>query len=235
MDILTKEELEVPRSADQFLAWVEHKIDYLHTIKEGKQVIRYRQGFAKELIEEAFPIGIFCLHHFKSSPDVKVQHIVGNQTYDAIVTDLRENKSPISFLEVTQAHEGENEHLRMLVLERNGHVSSLGTVAKAGTKQTGINVHVANEAKSHSEILNNELDKIKEAAKRKLGRTYPNGTALLIVFEDRLVDWSIEDSKAMDMFVKDNILQYLINFRWVALVGWSKRTYLEFNMANYLI
>jgi hypothetical protein len=235
MDILTKEELEVPRSADQFLPWVENKIDYLRTIKEDKRIIRFRQGFAKELIEEAFPIGIFCLHHFKSSPDVKIQHIIGDQKYDAIVTDLRENKSPIIFLEVTQAHEGENEHLWMLALERDGYVSAIGSVRKTGTKHTGITVHVSNEAKSQSELINNELDKIKEAAKRKSGKVYPKGTALLIVFDDRIVEWSTEDSNAMDMIVKDNILQYLINFRWVALIGWSKRTYLEFNMANYLI
>ena len=235
MDIVTKAELEIPRYADQFLPWVENKLDYLHTIKKGKRIIRFRQGFAKELIEEALPIGIFCLHHFKSSPDIKIQHIIGNQKYDAIVTDLGENKSPISFLEVTQAHEGENEHLRMLALERDGHVSAIGTVRKTGTKHTGITVYVSNEAKRHSELLNNELDKIKEAAERKSDKVYSNGTALLIVFDDSIVGRTAEDSNAIAVFVKDNILQYLINFRWVALIGWSKSAFLEFNMADYSI
>jgi hypothetical protein len=229
MEFVTKEELEMPRSAAQLLAWAEEKISSIGTTDSGKKAIRFRKGLCKTLVEEALPLGIFCAHYFKASRCVTINHIVGNQNYDAIVTDKRLRKSPITYLEVTQAHEGQNEHLRMIKLERKGSVNVLGRVKKRGTKHTGITVEIENEAKSHNDVVAAEKDRIAKAVERKAHNSYPKGTGLIIVFDDHIAFRDSEDKEDLKQFAKKNLQSKLTNFCLAALVGWSKQTYVEFS------
>jgi hypothetical protein len=200
----------------------------------GKHAIGFRKGLAKPLVEEALPLGIFAAHHFGGSDDVTIALVLGNQNYDATIEDHRAQKSSFSFIEVTQAHEGENKYLRMLVLEREGHVSLLGPVHKSGTKVTGIHVEVEGAALRHSTVLQRELDRVEAAILRKTGKPYPSDTALLVVFDDYI---SIEDESDLEALRSriQPLLSCLGNFRWLAVVGWSKRTFLEFDLARTVI
>lgn len=232
MEFVTKEELETPRSAAQLLVWAEGKITSIGSTVKGKKAIRLRKGLCKTLVEEALPLGIFCAHYFKASRCVTIKHVIGNQNYDAIVTDKRLRRSPIKYLEVTQAHEGENEHLRMIVLERDGSVNALGRVRKSGTKNTGITVEIENNARSHDEVVTNEKTKISEAVKRKASNTYPEGTGLIVVFDDYIAFRDLGDKENLRQFTKDKLKDKVKNFCLAALVGWSKQTYVEFSVRN---
>jgi len=108
--LVTKEEIEIPRTAAEIRRWAEEKIEILGNTKEGKHAVRFREGHAKELTEETLPLGIFCEHYFKSSRCVIIQQHIGNQNYDATIKDKRIFKSPLKFLEITQAHEEEDAH-----------------------------------------------------------------------------------------------------------------------------
>jgi len=229
VEFVTKEELEIPRSAAQLLAWAQKKISSIGATDDGKKAIRLRKGLCKTLVEEALPLGIFCAHYFKASRCVNIQHIVGNQNYDAIVTDERLRKSPIKYLEVTQAHEGENEHLRMIELERKGSVNVLGRVKKRGTKNTGITVEIENAAKSHADVVAAEKEKIRMAVERKACNSYPKGTGLIIVFDDYIGFRDQGDKENLKQFAKENLQIRVTNFSLAALVGWSKQTYVEFS------
>ena len=92
------------------------------------------------------------------------------------------SQAHFSFVEITQAHEGENDFLRMIVLERDGHVNVLGAVQKGGTKTTGIHVEVENKAFEHSMVLEGEIGRVEVAIRRKSEKTYPSGTALFSSF-----------------------------------------------------
>lgn len=197
----------------------------------GKHVIRFRKGLAKPLVEEALPLGIFASHHFGNSDDVTIALVLGNQNHDALIEDHREHKAPFSFVEVTQAHEGENEHLRMLALEREGHVSLLGPVQKSGTKATGIHVEVEDVAVRHYTVLQRELDLIEAAIRRKAGKPCPPDTALLVVFDDYISIKKESDRAALRSRIQP-LLSCLGNFRWLAVLGWSKRTFIEFDLAK---
>jgi hypothetical protein len=229
MEFVTKQELEMPRSAAQLLAWAEEKISSIGKTDRGKRAIRFRKGLCKTLVEEALPLGIFCAHYFKASRCVTIQHIVGNQNYDAIVTDARVRKSPITYLEVTQAHGGQTEHLRMIELERRGSVNVLGRVKKRGTKHTGITVDIENEAKPHHDVVAAEKDRITKAVERKAGKSYPKGTGLIIVFDGYVAFRNSEDAEDLRQFAKKNLQSKVTNFYLAALVGWSKQTYVEFS------
>lgn len=228
---LTEEQLQKERSAAEFLPWVEGLLQTLGSSPKGKSAVRFRQGLAKQLVEEALPLGIFALHHYCSSEEVSIRLVLGNQNYDAVIDDQRSNPSPFSFIEVTQAHAGEEEHLRMIALEEDGHVNVLGTVRKSGKKTTGIHVEVEQVSESHHVVLSRELERIEAAVRRKAGKEYPEGTALLVVFDDYI---AINDSADLDILRErlERMLPDLVQFNWLSVVGWSERTFLEFDLTG---
>ena len=80
-------ELQTPRTARDYLPWVESKIEELGQTDAGKSAVRLGQGLAKELIEEALPLSIFARKHYRESRCVKIVHHIGNQNFDAKVVD----------------------------------------------------------------------------------------------------------------------------------------------------
>ena len=84
--------------------------------------------------------------------------MLGEQKYDAVVT---EGTAPFSRIEITQAHEGEGAFLRMLHLDREGHVSPVGAITKTGTKHAGIAVKVEYEANSPEERRATEFERVR--------------------------------------------------------------------------
>ena len=231
MPELTAEELEKKRSAAELLPWVEDMLKELGSTEDGKAAGRFRRGLAKQLVEEALPLGIFAMHHYGASEEVSLQLVIGSQNHDAVITDQRSNPSPFSYVEITQAHAGEEEHLRMLALGKHGHVNLLGPVTKTGTKATGIEVEVESVALSHQEVLERQLGLVEAAVLRKTQKKYPEGTALLVVFDDYVAVNCVEDTEILRSRLEP-LLPGLSRFDWLVLVGWSKRTFLEFDLRN---
>lgn len=228
MAFVTKDELETPRKASEIRPWVDNKIEEIGTTEEGKHAVRFREGLLKELTEEALPLGIFCEQYFGNSEEVIITHNVGSQNYDATIEDQRDNKTTLEFLEITQAHEGEYAHLRMLILEKEGHVNALGTVAKEGTKHTGMTIEVENEAVEHKVTFNNEAKRISDAAERKSRKEYPHNTGLIITCDDYIAFRDEVDVNNLSEFIQYEVLPKLDNFNKVFIIGWSSKTYLEF-------
>jgi hypothetical protein len=118
----------------------------------------------------------------------------------------------------------------MIALERDGHVNTLGSVRKTGTKFTGITVEVTNEARSHQDVLMEEMRRIEEAIDRKLRKLYANDTALVVAFDDYIAIRSEEDIDTLRKFVAGRVVSRVTNFRWLAFVGWGKRNFVEFDL-----
>ena len=216
----TKEELQTPRTVQEFLPWVVERLRRLGETKEGKSALRLGRGLAKELAEEALAVGMFAAKHFDESPQVLIQYLVGSQPYDAVVT----GGSQIKYVEVTQAHEGRNAYLRMLYLEKHGHVSPIGEVIEDDGA-----VHVESCAKPHDEIRAEVFGRIVEAVRRKADKTYPNDTALVIAFEDFMAVQDEEDEAALDTLVRHRVIPLIGRFRLLALAGWSNRVFREYD------
>jgi hypothetical protein len=169
-------------------------------------------------MEEAFPIGLFATRYFEGSAEVEISLKVGNQSYDATVLDKRNVPSGISYIEVTRASEGEADHLRMLTLHETGQVSGLGRVSKSGTKKTGRVISVKAEAVSQQEVLARERQALSTAIERKLGKHYPDHTALVVAFDD-VMSHDRPDNKASIEAVLDSFGSRLQVFQVVAVVG----------------
>ena len=207
---MTRAELETPRRAFEYVRWVFDRYEKIE-IEEtnaGSKALRTGKGFVKKLKEEAFPLATFCQHHFGRARLVLIQHVLGKPDYDAQVTDDRARKSPIKFVEITQAHEGIAYHRRMQRL------------------------NVDNDRRvfrRDDETREDAFDRIRRAVNRKAKNRYRRGTALLIVFDDHISFLNPENIEALKHFVRKDLLPELRRFCWVALVGWSRRICLEFD------
>ena len=228
---VTQEELEKPRSPAQMLSWVECCLSRVCMAEDGKNALRFRKGNLKYLVEEAYPLGIFARHYFGEVENVQVSLKIGSQPYDASIFDHREKKGKFSFIEITQAHEGEDAHLRMIALERFGYVSALGKVEKHVDKRRYLSIEVESKAMSHSAILEREVSLIKEAIRRKSSKRYPNRTALVVVFDDYIAVRSSDDIAAIQRGIQDTV-QQLCGFRWLSIVGWSTQTFIDFDISG---
>lgn len=204
------------------------KLEELVSTPEGKHAVRFRTALAKELVEESLPLAIFADKYYKRSRCVIISHKLGNQNFDATVRDKRIVKSPLEYLEVTQAHEGEDAHLRMLYLEKEGHVSPFGKVFKTGTKNTSITVEVKSEAIEHSILVDREIKRIRDAALNKSSKKYPVNTGLVIVCDDYVAFRDEKDIAKLKEYIVTICLQFLGNFKKVFVVGWSSQFFLEF-------
>lgn len=225
MKNLTEEMLQTPRTPTQLHSWVHDTIERIGSTPEGKSAIRLRKGLTKPLIEEVLPLGIFAINHFASASKVTITPVLGSQNYDAIVQG---DEDHIIHIEVTQAHEGENDYLRMLELERKGRVSATGTVSKEGTKRTEIKVTVEDKARLAKDIRAEELERIREATIKKSKKDYPEKTALVVMFSDYLHIKETEDVAELKDLIEKKLLQSLKQFILVAFVGSNGHTYLEY-------
>lgn len=217
----TKNELETPRPAKDLLPWAIERINEIGATRDGKSILRLgKDRMVKMLAEEVLPIGIFAARHFDASSNVIVQPIDGNQNYDAVVT----GDPLIGHIEITQAHEGELDHLRMLILERDGRVGVFDEITKSGTKKTGLVLKNEPQAKSHHEVVDEELTRILEAAQRKVGKQYPSDTALVIPFEDPAIN-DTSDVDLLDQFIHKHVLREAQQFCFLGVVGWVRHFY----------
>lgn len=227
--ILTREEIETPRTAAEFKTWVDHKIDEVGELEKAGHTVQ----FSKELREECLPLAIFCERYFKLSTDVRIQHCIGSQNFDARIFDDRIPKSPLEYIEITQAHEGEDAHLRMECLKEHGHVSALGPVTKSGTRRRGRRIEVESTTERGGDTDNKILERVSQAANRKSGKDYPSNTGLIIAFDDFVRFKETGDVESLRKHVQESLLSGLGNFSRVFIVGKSSRVYLEFDPGEF--
>lgn len=224
------EELTKKRTPSELLRWVECKADQIESTDEGERDLRLHEGLAKQLMEEVYPLAIFGSRKYGNTDQIFLQPIIGNQSYDAIVTDLRDKPASQSYVEITQSHEGESDYLRRRVLQEKGFIFMPGDVTKTGTKKTGLQVSMKLNVNS-GDVWKDELNRIIDAAKRKAGKDYPINTSLIIVFhDDHFFKRHIDDS-ILDNFITEYILKLDLRFSTLYLVGWQS-VFREFSLAK---
>jgi len=231
MTILTPAVLEEWHTAGDYLPWVKRLIAQVQAEPDGLERIRLRRDLAKELMLEAFPIGLFAARYFEASDQVRIGLKIGNQNFDALVEDRRSTSSAVEHIEVTIAGDGEEDYLRMRALHERGEVSGLGRLTKTGTRRTGLTVTVASEMVSQQQVLTNERARVARAIERKLGKPYPDNTVLVLAFDDTMA-FDRSDNIANLQAVVFEYESQLQAFHSVALVGLQQRTFMCRRMRN---
>ena len=101
------DELAKWRTPSELLAWVEAKLDQIGSTDAGERALRFGEGLAKQFVEEVYPLAIFGVHKFGNADRILLRSVIGNQAYDAEVTDTACDRRPLGYIEITQSHEGE--------------------------------------------------------------------------------------------------------------------------------
>ena len=224
-EIITKDEIMTGRTPSELISWVESKIK-----TADEEAIRLRLGLAKQLVEEVYPLAIFAFKKYGENDLVRIKPVIGNQNYDAELTDNSHSPALVSYVEVTQAHEGEAEYLRAFHLQKSGYVPGTGTVKKEGTKKTGLRVKAQLEAVSVPAAAERELQKIVEAVLQKEGKNYPANTCLVVKFDDGIMFRRAVDDTRIDRFVSSKIMGTDLHFKEVCLVGKFKQVFRQYKL-----
>lgn len=223
---VVEDELTAERTPAELADWVTLKFREIAQRKGGKEAVRMRKGLCKQLVEEVYPLSIFASLRFGTPQNITLQPIIGNQQYDALITDRSSDPPRTSKLEITQAHQGEPEYLRRLMLQEQCWAPASGQIEKSGTKNTGIKLTTNLIAKRVEDLLDEQIALIRDALDRKLKKEYENDTALLIMFED-VVAFDEEDQRQeLYRVVRDDLGPKAQPFSALYLASWSKRIFL---------
>jgi hypothetical protein len=139
---VSQEELTKERSPSELWDWLIQKVKQICSSYEGMKDFRLQKGLIKQLVEEVGPLAIFGMHKYRDNNQIRLKPVIGNQSYDAVVTDLENNPASHTYIEITQSHEGENDYWRRCALFKKGYVSSYAPVIKTYTKKTKVQVSI---------------------------------------------------------------------------------------------
>jgi hypothetical protein len=219
-EFISKNELTEERTPSELRSWVIEKTGEMGSTQQGRRVLRLQKGFAKQLMEEVLPLSIFGKQKYGDTDQVLLQPVIGNQHYDAVVTDRRTKPPTRSFIEITQSHEGRDNYLRRCQLLEKGYVSPYAPVIKTRTRK-GWAFSIPSEADEVAVRVQNERQRILAAAKRKEGKHYSPNTSLVIFFDDAPSFQEVNDNERLDSFVTSSILNLDLRFSTLYLVGWD--------------
>lgn len=217
---ITKEEFQVKRTKAEFINWVNKKFEEIGKTDEGKSAVRFRKGLLQELVCEAYALSL--LLPYLEDDLSTYECIIGNQNYDILIEkDIDGFKN--EKLEITEAHEGEIEHHRMILLTEKGHVSTFGGIKKSGTKRTGMTLE-EDEPTAHSlkDLFQKDIELIKNAFNKKLKKSYDENTSLLIMCRDTTFwDDDLDLITRLENFIETEICAKNDKFKEIYVLGWS--------------
>jgi hypothetical protein len=218
--VLTQEELETPRSSAEMLAWVDAAHARFNTA-ELKAVFRAGKHFADELVLEARPMALFANRYYGASSQVVITHVLGNQNYDALVEDSRQQPESIRYLEVTTTLKTYEESLRMELLTKQGHVAAYGPVTAVGPRHKRVSIKAEGIAREHKAIRAEHLQRVQDAVGRKVKNRYERNTVLIVAVDDSVPFREQEDVQVLDKLAKEGLVPMLkaTNFALLALEG----------------
>jgi hypothetical protein len=163
-----------------------------------------RKGFCKQFIEEIYPLSILARLEFPSRNDVTFKPIIGSQNYDALIIYNLPSPKIESKIEITQAHEGQDNYLRRFMIQEYGSAPLSGQTNKIGTRK--IEIELRDLAKKVfvrdvQDSVNDQIKLIGEALDRKLKKSYERDTSLLIIFDDLIASLGEDAEKQLRNFI----------------------------------
>jgi hypothetical protein len=218
--VLTQQELEMPRSAAQMLAWVDGAHARFNT-KQLKVEAREGKHFANELIHEARPIALFAHRYFCASELVVITHLIGSQNHDAVVADKREPPETIRYLEATTTLKTYEDSMRMEVLSKEGSVAAYGPVVAEGPRYRRISIKAPGIAREHESIRADHLKLVQEVVERKAKKRYELNTVLIVAVDDSVPFSDVTDVAELDRLATGTLVPALqgTNFSLLAFEG----------------
>lgn len=232
---ITKEELTVKRTPQELVKWVECKFQEITQQEGGSQAIRKREkrdGLLKQFIEEIYPLSILASFLFDGRNDITLQPVIGNQNYDAVITDYAFSPPHENKLEITLAED--KEYLVREMLQAKRYAPITGEIKKKGTKHTGEEYCYSIGVRSLEDYLNKQIELLSQALERKLKNKYERNTSLLMMFFDAGTSFDETDIREpLSSFIKDELWSKAEQqFSVLYLVSSSKKIFLKWPPSN---
>lgn len=221
---LDADDFQRPRQPTEFVVWVTATLERLGTTREGKSVLRRGLGLAKQLVEELHPLSILVDELYADRHRMTCQPVLGNQNYDAVLTDMSVSPPNVHKIEITQASTDYESHLRMLLVEDRGWAPMLGSICR----RAGAVIAEAAAASEHA-LVDKMLAEIVAAARRKSDKQYGKDTSLLIVCEDSAFKPEFDLARLQEV-TANQILTMNLDFRSLHVVGGRRRLFRSFEI-----
>jgi hypothetical protein len=209
-------EMEQPRTQAELRAWVDDVHERFGRTEEGKRAMRLKEGrLVKKFMEEIWPLALFADAFYPGAAEVLFKAVIGSQSYDALMIRSTPQRTE-EYLQITQAIDGYQNHLRALHLTQYGRAPRTSELKKERGAQ-----HVAEtwgDAVPHQDALMKTLEEIKTAALKKSKMGYEKGTALIVEFDD----WCIHsgaDRGALNDWTRRELAAAAPNFLNIYLVS----------------
>jgi len=195
-------EIELSRTAEEFIRWFEGK---LAITKEKREELREQNllhvGIAKIFYEELFPLYRFLQNKREEWRVESFAPVLGNQNYDVAIQTSREDVP--KYIEIIITDMDKDEYFRMKCLVKDRSVEMGNRDVKA--------------------LIVKSIDKKMSVVER------PQNTALLIYFDD-YVDFRFDDETAkfkMNSFIDSLRLPWKERYAALYVVGASGKSFYE--------
>lgn len=116
-EVIIKSDIEKPRSPRCLRKFVCCRREKVKTVTSERHVAMQKKGIYKEFFDEIIPLSIFALKVYPNT--YKVKPILGNQGYDAIVTDT--HGKFIEYIELTFPHDGQRNAKNAKLIVSRGY------------------------------------------------------------------------------------------------------------------
>jgi len=218
-DILQRSDMELSRSPRELCEWVDSKTSELSQTKEAKDYARSGKTLPKKFWEEVRPLGLFALCRY-GAESVQCTPNLSNDNYDGKI-EFSDPSIPPIYVEFTYAKDGHDERLRLRVLSSEGSVNALGRITVTGTRASGQNTDVENEAVKHLEVRSSALALLEDRLVGKANRQYGQTHVLVVVVDDYLAFRTDEDKEVLFKHAQGIVSNLILDFGAVYLLGAS--------------
>ena len=159
--MISVDDLQEKRSPEELDEFVRSTFDAIRADDDIRKTARLRKPPFKELIEEIYPLSIFCNVKYKGR-NVNCRPVIGNQGFDARI-ETRDGEL-VEIVEVTWPIDGQSMRTQVLQLNEKGH--------------TDTEVWDINDNKNRQEIIKRVI----EVANKKSIKDYNESEGSSLVF-----------------------------------------------------
>ncbi len=228
--ILTKEDIERPRSPDEFVIWVDKKYKELES-PAMRESIRSRSGLIKKFVEEILPLKLFVKKEFQGRSDIQVLPKLDKQNFDAEIVDVCHTLR----VEITYAKDGYDESLRFEVLPKERFVSFYASIARVsgrrGSPDSSIEIG-QDTMVCRDRTVKEYLNLLQKRIAKKANRCYGPNCILLVAVDDSVVFRKSCDLEMLDRLVYEELLKLSLDFQRMVLIGISGVLYRSYDIKN---
>jgi hypothetical protein len=130
---ISKTDYEKPRKPSELVTYRNHVREKFGATKEGKSAMRLQSDpIVQKFVSELWPLASFVQHVYLEREDLLFSVLLSDGPDDAVATYAKSG-APAFSIQITQALDsdaGEQEHLRMLHLDKYGHAPITGVKLK---------------------------------------------------------------------------------------------------------